>query len=152
MPSTINNFAAGVIPNAAYTRFRDIAARDALNVRVDENGYLQPRKGLIQLTEDDVDSVFHYKGLVFAFIGDQLKWARAPHPVTAINFMEFSNNIQHGELEDDEGWLTWIGHDDTIFVSTGSRTWVIDVRDTSSPALNNFYLKNAGYANLYNIS
>ena len=73
----IENFSASLIPSAAYSRLRDIAASDAANVRHNDIGELLTRPGYRRLPSDaeQIVSIFAHWSHVLGLTGDgELKW------------------------------------------------------------------------------
>ena len=73
----ITDFTAGLIPNAAWARFRNTAAQNMNGLRVDPQGFLDTRDGHTLIYDtDQVDDVFIYKNIIIAVIDSKLKWGR----------------------------------------------------------------------------
>ena len=89
---SIENFAAGLMPNAAWSNLRNIAAQDWKDLRVNPQGFAIQRDGhrlVFDGGAEGISQVFAYKNLLFAVIGDKLKWARARARGEEVTFNDF---------------------------------------------------------------
>ena len=142
----ITNFAHSLDPNAAYTRFRDVSARDWQDLRVTEQGHLEVRKNHIELYDDKaVKQIFVYKNLLIAVIEESLMWARIKDEEDSIEFNHFdpqvninaSKYFQFQTMEViDEEYIVVANGTDTELKQNGSPYIVIlkDVFKATEPA------------------
>ena len=152
----IDNFAAGIIPNAAWSGFRNVAAMDWSNLRVDPQGFLVNRSGHHALyTARSVFQVFAHKSLVFAIVEDRLQWGRAGGVGTEIQLIDFQPrfdvdvssyyHFQVIETADAEFILLSNGTGDPENGTGGpyviSLDGVFDAEEPQDPTAEQFYLK-----------
>ncbi len=89
---SIENFAAGLIPNAAWSGLRNIAAQNWKDLRVNPQGFAIQRDGhrtVYAGGSHAVDQIFAYKNLLFAVIDGKLRWARARERGEEVTFNDF---------------------------------------------------------------
>lgn len=144
----IDNFAAGIIPNAAWTNFRTVAAMDWENLRVDPNGFLIQRDGhrtIFESASESTSQVFAYRTLILAVMGGVLKWARARGRGNPITFNDFVPAFQLDLFNEDEPYhFQPVSVADREYILIGNGTgrpksnlggpYVVDLEDVFNPA------------------
>ena len=146
----ILNFAGALNPNAAYTRFRNTTASDWDNLRVIDQGFLEPRKGhTLVYDAEPISHVFAYRNLLFAVIGRNLKWARARATGIEVEFNDFDpalevNSSEHyffSPLQNENGEWILFANGDTKHVIDLDRVFISS--NAQDPTVNDFYLPTA---------
>lgn len=151
----ITGFTAGLIPNAAWTRFRNTAASDMDGLRVHPQGFLESRAGHTWIFHDEpVEDFFIYKNLVIAIIDSNLRWGRLNNNQIGVVFSDFDPVIN---LNATKGWSFTVLDNATgeyIFMGNGTGeltgglggVYVIDLTDVfaheqpQAPTAYHFYL------------
>ena len=150
----IANFAQGLVPNAAYTRARDVTARDWNNLRVTEEGFLTTRQGHSAVTDNlptgvSVKQIFQYKDLMLAVVSTKkLMWARVEEGDTHIDFEDFDalRNIditrpyKFQPIDNATGEYILVSNGSTVLADTRA-PYVVDLTaDTDPPDFYPMYL------------
>ena len=148
----IVNFTGGLVSNAGWSRLRNDSASRWSNLRVSPQGYLEPRKGNILVSDElDVDQVFVYKTLILARVGETLKWGRLRARDDDITFTSFGlaidGSVPYTFKAPPEGNAE-LG--DFIFLGNGVDTFVVTLEDVftitqADPELHPFYLPKPEY-------
>ena len=149
----ITNFAHGLVANAAYSRFADVAARRLRNVRADGDGELVSRKGIQRITREatPITHIFINDNVLLIVQGGELKWARPPDS-DDVGFGITSFTPSRGVLQLGEGAEHRIGFQpipegtsEAIAVSPG----ILVSKDTDgNPIAKSFYIQKAEKPNI----
>lgn len=149
----INDFSGGYMTNAAYHAGEQKSAQFLLDCRVQEQGWLVPRKGYVSVSEaTDVSDVFAHKSVLLAVIDGFLKYARIGEPTAQLTF----ENID-GHAHPVTGRVRFFAREDEVYVlgriETAGRSQtavVVDLSDIETPRLHPLYLEKTPH-NIYNI-
>ena len=127
----IDNFAAGIIPNAAWSGFRNVAAMDWKNLRVDPNGFLIQRDGHHTLfTDEGVSQVYIYRTLILAIADEELKWGRVQAGDEPVDL----NSFDPVKTVDIQGYYHFesisVAGREQILLGNGYEIYCVDLKDT----------------------
>ena len=145
MMHEITNFRGGVVTNVAYhPGGRTQTAEVSLNNRVNDLGWLIPRKGHVRISDFiDIDSVFSHRNLLFVIADNRLYWGVAPGiELETVRLQPFQD--VHIPVSA-EGNITWSVNEDILYVQTGETAVVVEIPEflidgPVVPAVNRFYL------------
>lgn len=129
------DYAGGLLPNAAYHPGRNKSAQYLENCRVDDQGWLIPRKGYMRVSGiEDVSHVYAHRGFVFILQNETLKWGRIPDVIPdtlSIEFQTLASNISGDPIR-------FFNYEHYIYITADTPVY-IDVSDTT-PVLRAFRL------------
>ena len=136
----ITDFSGGLLTNAAYHPGRNKSAQYVRDNRVDEQGWLIPRKGRIRISdEQNVTEIFVHKTILLAVINGYLKWTRLQddnEPLIFHDFFEGGYLIKAGSER-----VVFHKVDDDVYIGTGKASFVVNVPDIPNvPTVQGFHL------------
>lgn len=159
----IDNFAAGLIPNAAWSNFRSVAAVDWKNLRVHPQGFLTHRHAHTLLHSGEyATQIFVYRTLIFAVVDGTLKWGRIGSSGDGITFNAFNPVCQLDPTEYYHFQAVQTGAQEFIVLSNGTGDphligvgvggpVVVDLKDVfqeqrpQAPTQKTFYIQDPGH-------
>ena len=142
----ITNFRGGIVTNIAYhPGAYTQTAQKSLNNRVNNHGWLIPRKGRVKISDlEDIDSVFSHRNFIFVISDNSLYWAFTPELDGDVAFERFES--VHIPVSEERRIITWSVYDDVVYVRGGETAVAIQIPEVladapSVPEVNPFYLE-----------
>lgn len=145
----ITDFSGGLLTNAAYHAGRNKSAQYVRENRVDEQGWLIPRKGYIRISgEQNIVEIFVHKTILLAIVNGYLKWSRLQDDNEQLIFNDF---VQGGYLiKSGSERVVFHKVDDNVYIGTGKASFVVNVLDVPNvPTVEGFYLPQPEFEYIY---
>ena len=138
----IANFTSGLIPNAGWSRARNVAAQDQSDLRPSDQGFLEDRRSHETVYDGgNITQIFAYKTLLIAIIDANLRWGRARPRGEAVTFQDFdpvinlntTNRWQFQPLQNATGEYIFMGNGTGEITGGLGGVYVIDLTDVFNP-------------------
>lgn len=132
------DYSGGLLPNAAYHPGRNKSAQYLENCRVDDQGWLIPRKGYIRVNDTQgVSHVYAHRGFVFIIHNGFLRYGRVPDTISDSEALAIAFSGSLAPIET-EGVIRFFNYEHYIYI-TSDPPLLIDL-ETGTPVVRPFRL------------